>query len=153
MACQASLSITNSCVYSNSCSLSQWCHVTISSSVNPFSSCLQSFPASGSFPVSQFFPSGGRSTGVSASASVLAMNIQGWSPLGWTGWIPLHSKELSRVFSRTTIGKQSIFQCSALPMFQLSHGYMITGKTITWLYGLLSAEWCLCFSRCCLGLS
>ena len=89
-------------VYSNSCPLSQWCHPTISSSVIPFSSCLQSFPASGSFPVSQFFTSDGQSIGVSASTSVLPMNIQHWFPLGWTGWISLLSKGLPRVFSNTT---------------------------------------------------
>ena len=82
-------------VYSNSCPLSWWCHPTISSSVLPFSSCLQSFPASGSFPVSQFFASGGQSIGVSASASVLPMSIQDWFLLGWTGWISLQSKGLS----------------------------------------------------------
>ena len=92
-------------VYSNSCPFSQWCHPTISSSLIPFSSCLQSFPASGSFPMSQFFASGGWSTGVSALASVLPMNIQDWFPLGWTGWISLKSKELSRVFSNTTVQK------------------------------------------------
>ena len=81
--------------YSDSCLSSQWCHPTISSSVIPFSSCLQSFPASGSFPVSRFFASGGQSTGASASASVLPMNIQDWFPLGWTGWISLESKGLS----------------------------------------------------------
>jgi len=81
-------------VYSNSCPLSWWCHPTISSSVIPFSSCLQPFPASGSFPMSQFFTSGGQSIGVSASASVLPMNTQNWSPLGWTGWISLQSKGL-----------------------------------------------------------
>ena len=80
--------------YSNSCPSSWWCHQTISSSVNPFSSHLQSFPASGSFPRSQFFVSGGQSTGVSASASVLPMNIQDWFPLGLTGWISLQSKGL-----------------------------------------------------------
>ena len=95
--------------YSNSCPLSQWCHPTISSSVIPFSSCLQSFPASGSFPVSQFFASGGQSIGVSALASVLLMNIQGWFPLGWTGWISLQSKGLSRVFSNTTVQKHQYF--------------------------------------------
>ena len=73
-------------VYSNSCPLSRWCHPTISSSVVPFSSCLQSFPASGSFPMSQFIASGGQSTGASASALVFPMNIQNWFPLGWTGW-------------------------------------------------------------------
>ena len=93
-------------VYSNSCPLSQWCLPTISSSVVPFFSRLQAFPASGSFPMSQFFASGGQSVGVSASASVLPMNIQDWFPLGWTGWISLLSKELSRVFSNTTVQKQ-----------------------------------------------
>ena len=78
---------------SNSYPSSQWCHPTISSSVVPFSSCLQPFPASGSFPVSQFFPSGGQSIGVSASASVLPMNIQDWFPLGWTGWIPFSPRD------------------------------------------------------------
>ena len=82
-------------VYSNSCPLSRWCHPVISSSVIPFSSCLQSFPTPESFQKSQFFASGGRSIGVSASASLLPMNIQDWFPLGWTGWISLHSKKLS----------------------------------------------------------
>ena len=86
-------------VYPNSCPLSQWHHTTISSSVAPFSSCPQSFPASGSFPMSQLFTSGGQSIGVSASASVLPINTQNWSPLGWTGWISLKSKGLSRVFN------------------------------------------------------
>ena len=84
-------------VYSNSCPSSRWCHPAISSSVVPFSSCPQSLPASGSFPISQLFTSGGQSIGVSASASVFPMNIQDWSPLGWTGWISLQSKGLSRV--------------------------------------------------------
>ena len=96
-------------VYSNSCPLSRWCHPTISSSVIPFSSCLQSFPTSGSFQMSQLFTSGGQSIGVSASASVLPMNIQDWSPLGWTGWISLQSKGLSRVFSNTTVQKHQFF--------------------------------------------
>ena len=95
-------------VYSNSCPLSRWCHPTISSSVIPFSSWLQSFPASGSVQMSQFFASGGQSIGVSASTSVLPMNTQGWS-LGWTGWISLQSKGLSRVFSNTTIQKHQFF--------------------------------------------
>ena len=90
-------------VYSNSCLSSWWCHPTTSSSVVPFSSHLQSFPASGSFQMSQLFTSGGQSTGVSASASVLPMNTQDWSPLGWTGWISLQSKGLSRVFSNATV--------------------------------------------------
>ena len=88
-------------VYSNSRPLSQWCHPTISSSVLPFSSCPQSLPASGSFQISQFFTSGGQSIGLSASALVLPMNIQDWFPLGWTGWISLQSKGLSRVFRVT----------------------------------------------------
>ena len=96
-------------VYSNACPLSQWCHPIISSSVVPFSSCLQSFPASGSFPMSQLFASGGQSIGVSASASVLPMNIQDWFPLGWNGWISLQSKGLSRVFSDTTVQKHQFF--------------------------------------------
>ena len=92
-------------VHPNPCPLSRWCHSTISSSVIPFSSCPQSLPASGSFPVSQFFTSGGQSTGVSASASVLPMNIQDWSPLGRTSWISFQSKRLLRVFSNTTVQK------------------------------------------------
>ena len=88
---------------SNSCPSSQWCHPTISSSVVPFSSCPQSFPASGSFPWNQFFSSGGWIIGVSASASVLPMNAQDWFPLGWTGWISLQSKGLSRFFSNTIV--------------------------------------------------
>ena len=93
--------------YSNSCPSTQWCHPTISSSVVPFSSCLQSFPASGSFPMSQFFTSGGQR--IVASASVLPMTTQGWFPLGWTSWISLQSKGLSRVFSNTTVQKHQFF--------------------------------------------
>ena len=92
-------------VHSNSHPSSQWCHLAISSSVVPFSSCPQSLPASESFPVSQLFTCGGQSIGVSASASVLPMNTQDWPPLGWTGWISLQSKGLSRVFSNTTVQK------------------------------------------------
>ena len=92
-------------VHTNPCPLCQWCHPTISCSVVPFSSCPQSFPASGSFPMGQYFTSGGQSIGVSASASVLPMNTQDWSPLGWTGWISLQSKGLSSVFSNTTVQK------------------------------------------------
>ena len=102
-------------VYSNSCPLSWWCHQTISSSVVPFSSHLQSFPASGSFPMSQLFASGGQNIGVSASASVFPLNIQDWFPLGWTGWISLLSKRLSRVFSNTTVQKHQLF---GVPMIQ-----------------------------------
>ena len=93
-------------VYPNSCPSSWWCHPAISSSVVPFSSCPQSLPASGSFPMSQLFAWGSQSIGVSASALVLPMNTQDWSPLGWTGWISLQSKGLSRVFSNTTVQKQ-----------------------------------------------
>ena len=96
-------------VYSNPCPSSQWRHPTISSSVVPFSSCPQSLPASGSFPVSQLFPWGGQSTGVSASTSVLPMNTQDWSPLGWSGWISLQSMRLSRVFSNTIVQKHQFF--------------------------------------------
>ena len=92
-------------IYSDSCPLSRWCHPTISSSVIPFTSCLQSLPASGSFPMSQLFEWGAQSTGVSASASVLTMNTQDWYLLEWTGWISLQSKGLSRVFSNTTVQK------------------------------------------------
>ena len=102
---QASLSITNPNLFP----LSWQCHPTISSSLVPFSSCPQSFPASGSFPMSQLLTSGGQSIGVSASTSVLAMNTQDWSPLGWTGWISLQSKGLSRVFANTTVQKHQFF--------------------------------------------
>ena len=96
-------------VYSNSCPLSRWCHPTISSSVVPFSSCLQSFPASGSFQMSQLFASGGQSIGVSASTSVPPINIQDWFPLGWTDLISLQFKGLLRVFSNTTVQKHRFF--------------------------------------------
>ena len=116
--------------YSNSLTpLSWWCHPTISSSVVPFSPHLQSFPASGSFPMSQFYASGGQSTGVWASTSVLLMKTQDWSPLEWTGWISLQSKGLSRVFSNTTVQKHQFFG-AVFFIVQLSHPYMITGKTI-----------------------
>ena len=96
-------------VHPNPCSSSWWCHSTISSSIVPFSSCPHTFPASGSFPLSQLFASGGQSIGVSASTSVLTMNIQDWSPLRWTGWISLKSKGLSRVFCNTTVQKHQFF--------------------------------------------
>ena len=111
----------------NSCPLSQWSHPTISSSVVPFSSCLQSFPASGSFPVSQLFPSDGQSIGTSASTSVLPMNIQDWFPLVLTGWISLQSKGLSRIYSNTTVQKHQFF-CAQPSLWSNSH--MSTGKTI-----------------------
>ena len=108
-ACQASLSITNFLNLFKLCPLSQWCHPTISSYVIPFSSCLQSFLASRSFQMNHFFTSSGQSIGVSASASVLPMNSQDWFPLGWTDWISLQSKGLSRVFSNTTVQKHQFF--------------------------------------------
>ena len=116
---QASLSITNPRVYSNSHPLSWWCHPTISSFVVPFS-CLQSFPASGFFQMSQFFALRGQSIGVSDSASVLPMNIQDWYPLGWTGWISLQCKGLSRVFSNTTVQKHQFFGAQ-LSLWSNSH--------------------------------
>ena len=96
-------------VNSNSCPSSQWCQPVIWSSVVPFSSCPQSLPASGSFPMSQLFPWGGQNVGVSVSTSVLPVNTQDWSLLGWTGWISLQSKRLSRVFSNTTVQKHQFF--------------------------------------------
>ena len=116
-------------VFSNSYPMSQWCHPTISSSVVPFFSCLQSFPASGSFPMSQLFASGGQSIRVSASASVLPMNIQDWFPLGLTGLIFLNSKGLSRVFN-TTVQKHQFLWPSDFFMVQLSHPHITTRKTI-----------------------
>ena len=116
-------------VYPNLCPLSQWCHPTISSSIIPFSSRLQSFPASGSFQMSQLFASGGQSIGVSASTSVLPMNTQDWSPLGWTGWIFLQSKGLSRVFSNTWFKSVNSSAVSFLYSPTLT-SYMTTGKTI-----------------------
>ena len=116
-------------VYPNSCLLSRWCHPAISSSVVPFSSCLQFFPASGFFfSISQFFASGGQSIGVSASTSVLPMNTQDWSPLGWTGWISLQSKGLSRVFSNTTVQKHHI-------------GYIYLTLWVDFLKKLLLTSW------------
>ena len=120
-------------VHPNSFPSSRWYHPAISSSVITFSSCPKSLPLSGSFPMSQLFAWGGQSIGVSASASVLPMNTQDWSPLGWTGWISLQSKGLTRVFSSTLQhhnSKASILQHSALFTVQLSHPYMTTGKTI-----------------------
>ena len=107
-------------VYSNSCPSSQWGHLTISPSVIPFSSCPQPFPASGYFAMSQLFASGGQSIGVSASSSVLLMNTQDSSPSGWTGWISLQSKGLSRVFSNTTVQKHQFF-CAQLSSQSNSH--------------------------------
>ena len=120
--------------------LSQWCHPTIPSSVVPFFSCLQPFPASGSFPMSQLFTSDGQNIGVSVSASVLPMNIQDWFPSGWTGWIFLQSKGLSRVFSNTTVQKHQFFGA------QLCYGPTLTSihdywkKPQLWLDGPLLAK-------------
>ena len=119
---QASLCITNSQIYSNSCPLSQQCHPKISSSVFPFFSCLQSFPASGSFQMSQFFASGGQRIRVSALASFLTMNIQDGFPLGWTGWILLQSKGLSRVFSNKGINS-SVLSFRYGPTLTYIHDY------------------------------
>ena len=115
---------------SNSCPLCRWYHPTISSPVIPFSSCLQSILASGSFLVSQFFASGDQSIGVSASASVLPVNIQDWSPLEWTGWISLQSKGLSSVFSNATVQKHQFFSAQLSSQSKSYHPYMTTGKTI-----------------------
>ena len=116
---------------SNSCPLSQWGHLTISSSAVPFSSCLQSFPASGSFPMNQFLAAGGESTGVSVSASVLSVNIQEWFPLGLTGLIFLQSVQGTfKSLLQHHSSKTSILQRSAFFIVQLSHPYMTTGKTI-----------------------
>ena len=111
-------------VYPNSCPSSQWCHPAISSSVVPFSSCPQPLPASGSFPMYQPFTWGGQSIGVSASASVLPMNIQDWFPFGWTGWISLQSKGLSRVFPNTTVQKHQFFSAQ--------HSSQSTSHIHTW---------------------
>ena len=121
--------------YSNSCPLTQWYHLTISSSVFPFSSCPQSFPESGSFQMSQFFASGGQRVGVSASASVLPMNIQGWFPLGCTDWISLQSKGLSRVFSNFSTVQKHQFFSAQLSLWSNSYSYTwlqtttLTGQT------------------------
>ena len=121
--------------YSNSCPSHWWCHPAISSSVVPFSPCFQSFSASRSFPVSQFFVSGGQSTGVSASASVLPMNIQEWSPLRLSGWISSNFKGLSRVFSNTTVGKHQFFG-APLSLYSKSHIHTwLLEKPQLWLGG------------------
>jgi len=138
-------------VCSNSCQLSQWCHSTVSSSVTPFSSCPQSFPASESFPVSWLIASGGQSIGV--SASVLPMNIQGWFLFRLTGLLSLLSKGLSRLFSGSTVQKHQFFstQPSLCPTLTSIHDYL--KKPQLWVYGPLLAKWCLSFLICCLGLS
>ena len=120
-------------VYPNPCPLSRWCHPTISSSAIPFSSCPPSFPASGSFQMCQLFASGGQSIGVSASASVPPMNTQDWSPLGWTAWISLQSKGLSRVFSNTTVQKHQFFSAWRFMW------YLIRGRPNKWVHAFCSS--------------
>ena len=127
-ACQAFLSFTISLSLLNSYQLSHWCHPTISSSVASFSFCSQPFSASGSFPISEFFASSGQSTGVSASALVLPMNIQDWSPLGWTGWISLQSNVLSSIFSNTTVQKHQFFSIQFF--FVLFFVFFFYGQTL-----------------------
>ena len=136
-------------VYPNACPSNQWCHPTISSSVVPFSSCLQSFPASGSFQMSQLFTSGGEVIGASASTSVLPMNTQDWSPLGWTGWISLQSKGLSRVFSNTTVQKHQFFcaqlslyspTLSSLCIFNFLEDISSLSHSIVFLFALITEE-------------
>ena len=137
-------------VCSNSCSLNHWCCPTISSSANSF--CLQSFPASGSFPMSQLFASDGESIGASASATVLPLNIQGWFPLGWTGWISLQSKGLLSLLHHHNL-KASICWFLAFFRVQLSHLYMITGKTIALTICNFVSKVMSLFLILCLGLS
>ena len=139
-------------VYSNSCSLSRWCHTTISSSVAPFSSFTQSFPASGSFPVSQLFTLHGQSIRVSASPSVLPVNIQDWFLLGLTGLISLQCKGLSRVFSSTTIRKHLFFSTQPSLWSNTQICTWLLEQPSLWIYGSLLPKWCL-FLICCLGLS
>ena len=135
-------------VYANSCPLSWWCHPTISSSIVPFSYGLQSFPASGSFPMNQFFASGGQSTGVSASASVLLMNIQDRFPLRLTSLISLQSKGLSRVSTSTTVWKHQFFRAQPAPTS--IHDYW---KNHSFEHPDLCQQSCLCFLIHCLDLS
>ena len=120
--------------------------------VFPFFFCLQSFPAPGSFPMSRLFESGGQSIGVSGSASVFPMNTQDWSPLGWTGWISLQSKALSKSLLQHHSSKASVLQHSDFFMVQLSHPYMTTGKAIALMTRTFVIRWCLCFLISCLGL-
>ena len=131
--------------YSNSCPSSWWCHSTISSSVDPFSSCPQSIPASGSFLRSCLFPSGSQSIGASASALVFPMNIQGWFPLGLSGLISLQSKGLSRVFSSTIIWKHQFFGAQPSLWSTSQICTQLLEKLCLWLYRSLSVKWCLCF--------
>ena len=141
-ACQASLEAWR-CptprAYSNSCPLSRWCHPTISSSVIPFSFCLQSFTESGSFQMSQFFASGGQSIGVSASTSVLPMNIQDWFPLGWTGWISLQSKGLFAKKKKKEKIKKNINPIVPWPASEMglvNLNWICNINSIEWLHGV-----------------
>ena len=138
---------------SNSCPLSRWCHPTTSSSVVPFSTCLRSFPASGSFLMGRLFTSGGQSIRASASASVLPMNVPGLFPLRLTSLMSLLSKELSRVFSYTTVQKASILWRSTFFMVQSSHSYTTTGKNIALTKWTFVGKLCFCFLLCCLDWS
>ena len=133
-------------VCSNPCPLSWWCYLTIVSSVTLFSFCLQSFPASGFFPMSRLFSSGGHIIGASASSSVLAMNIQGWFSSGWTSWISLQSKGLSRVFSNTTVQKHQSFGT------QPSYGPTLTYVCVRKNHRFDYMDICLWFLIHCLGL-
>ena len=139
-------------VHSNTCPSSQWCHPAISSSLVPFSSCPQSLPASESFPMSQLFAWGGQSAGVSALASFLPKNTQGWPPLAWTGWISLQSKGLSRVFN-TTVQKHQFFGAQPSSQFNSHIHTWLLKKRQPWLDEPLLAKKCLCFWICYLGWS
>ena len=135
---------------SNSWPLSRWYHPTISSSAAPFSSCLQSFPASGSFPMSQFFPSGGQSIGITASASVLPVNIQiDFFRIDWFDLLAVQGCLKSLLQHHSS--KASVLGLSAFFIVQLSHLYMTTGKIIALSIQSLLVKWCLCFLICCLG--
>ena len=147
---QASKSFTNSRSLLKLMSIKCWCAPTISSSVVPFASCLQAFPASGSFPTSQFFASDSQSIGVSVSALVLPMNIHDWFPLGLTGLISLQSKGLSSVLQQHSL-KASVLWHWVVSMVQLSHPFMTTGKTTDLTIQTFVVKECFCFLTCCLG--
>ena len=140
-------------VCSNSCPWSRWYYLTISSFAAAFSSCPKSFPTSESFQISQLFASGGQSIGVSASESVLPMNIQGWFPLGLTGLISLQSNRFSWVFSNTVFKKRQFFSSQPFLWSDYHICTWLLEKPQLWLDKSLSAKWCLCFLICCLGLS
>ena len=148
---QARLPCQSSC--SNSGPSSQWCYPATSSSIIPFCSYLQSFPASGSFQVSRLFAPGGQSIGASASASVLPMSIQGWFPLGWTDLISFLSRGPSGVFSSTTVQKYQFFSAFHSSQFNSHIHTWLMERLQPWPHEPLLAKWCLCFLRHCLGLS